>query len=410
MDICLIKLNGWPDFFDERMYSLATNLDSLTIIRPKPSNHDSSLGEIDNISIYELWPSRPETIDAVWIHPILFPLYILQAIIVVTYLILNPRKNVDVLHSVDYVVNGITAAILSMIWDLPTVISVRGLTEFRYKNHLENNPSRLGRINLLLVRAIPSVVFKQADYIIAKSDYQVDYVQDNYETRAKFSVIPTGVDFSTFDPEEQGNQEDDIANSLNLSPEVFSGTTILHLGKLTENKGINELLSLIQQSDDHLEQDIRFICIGRTRNEDSQEEILELEKRIDRLFVLPDQIPFDLVPELLDKVDGIILLSGGGHEGTPRVLQESYAMGTPVIASNVTGIKGAFSDLEGAILIDRTDIQDFQDAVKSIANGDMEVDRSSAREKFDMETNYAKYAEIYRSAILIRSGRSVSTT
>lgn len=408
MDLCLVKLNGWPDSFDERIFTLAENLHSLTIIRPKPSNYDSSLDDIDSISVYELRPSRPESIDAIWIHPLLFLLYVIQAVTVVSYLIINPRTNIDIIHSVDYVVNGLAAAILSIIWDVPTVISVRGLTEFRYKNHVDNNPSKLGRFNLRIVQVIPSIVFKQADHIITKSEYQVDFILENYETLAEFSVIPTGVDFSTFDPNKYQIQDDDIAESLGFPSCAFCGPTILHLGKLTKNKGIHNLLSFIQESNDYLDPEIRFICVGRTRNEDFKEEILRVEDQIERILVHPNQIPFQLVPQLLKKVDGLILLSEAGHEGTPRVLQESYTMGTPIIASDVTGIKGAFSDLEGAILIDRNDVQEFRDAVRSIAEKDIEVKRTDARENFDIETNYAKYADIYQSAILKRSDRTKS--
>lgn len=74
-------------------------------------------------------------------------------------------------------------------------------------------------------------------------------------------------------------------------------------------------------------------------------------------------------------------------------------MKTPIIASDVTGIAGAFDDLPGCYLISRDDAERFQGAVNEIARDPPEMDRAVFREHFDMYQNYAKYANVYESAV-----------
>lgn len=398
MHPCIVKLNGWPDSFGERIEALARHVDELSVIRPTPSNCESPIDRIENVSVYEISPARPEAITTTWKHLVIFPLYALQTIIILTYLLKFSDNRPSVIHSTDYTVSAVPVTAIGSLLGVPTVVSVRGLIEPRYENQIIEADSVVGQINLKILRRLPSFVFGRANHIITKAAYQVDYVQHNYQPDVKFSVIPTGVDFSVFDPEGVASADRRIFERLNL-PIDRSNRTIVHLGKLSEDKGVDKLFSLVEAVDSELPANVKVLCVGRTRSEEFERRIRERADALSRVYVHPEQIPFEAVPHLIYEATAMVLLSEANHEGTPRVLQESCAMGTPIIASDVTGIRGAFTELQGAFLIDRDDPDAFRDAIINIIENPIDEDREAVRRRFDIDQNYGRYRDAYETAI-----------
>jgi glycosyltransferase involved in cell wall biosynthesis len=258
--------------------------------------------------------------------------------------------------------------------------------------------SYVGRLNYGILTLIPSFVFKCADHVITKAPYQVDYVTENYRTDIGFTVVPTGVDFAVFNPGRVSSNEQSQLGELNLPVTDFENC-ILYLGKLSQDKGVDNIISLTRQVHANLPSELKILCVGRTRSKEFGDYLAKAANDVSCLYVHDNQIPFRFVPELMYRVSGVILLSEGGHEGTPRVLQESCAIGTPIIASDVDGIRGEFSELEGCLLINRRSPSEFLNAITSIFEGSVSVDRNKAREKFDINNNYSKYRGAYAAAI-----------
>jgi len=396
MHVCLVKINGWPDTFDERVQVLASNVDHISLVRPAFTEQREPIGA-DNVTVHEIYPRRGESIDALWLHTLLFPLYVIQTVAICSILLLRSATRPDVLHALDYVLGGLAITIVGRIFNVPCVVSVRGLTEPRYKQMAVETGGLVPRVNYRIVSSIPRFVLPRVDAVVTKAAYQQEYLMGQFGIDVPIETIPTGVDFEVFDPEqiECGPIIDEVLDGRDRP-----AYTILHLGNLTEKKGLDRLVSLVEKSRQDLPEGLVFLTVGRFKTLAFEEQIRDrCDDLVDRIHLHPTPIPFDRVPELLACVEGVVLLSDSAHEGTPRVLQEACAMERPIIASDVAGIHEEFSGLSGCYLIDRFNEQDFREAVYEIIGGDLEMNRTEFQDRFDIHNNYAKYVDIYTTAI-----------
>jgi len=394
MEVLVLKLNGWPNLFDERVDALAEAVDRLVLIRPKPAEETATFDSGD-VQVYDLPPRRGAYVPAK-AHAFLLPLYVVQAVLLGIYLALTDRSDPDVIHALDYVLGGVSGAILSWILAVPLVLSVRGLAEVRYERIVENNPGLLVRFNFEIVKLLPRLIFPFADHVVTKARYQQDYVREKYGVDPGFTTVPTGVDFEKFDCEQLGDTPD-LATVLPAESTLRSGEhrTFLYLGKVIPEKGVGDLVNLVIEEGESLPDDVRFEIVGDIRSERFERELRRKIERTDsRVQFTPGAIPFESIPAALCAATGVVLFSTPGHEGTPRILQEACAAGTPILASDVDGIRGAFSGMSGCELIDVDDSAAFRAAVERICDG-VEMNREAFREHFDLYRNYAKYQDVY---------------
>jgi len=393
MHVTIVKLNGWPDTFDERVIEIASNVDKVTLIRPRPQRGDTDVDHVSNITVRDVYPSRGKSVNRLWLHPLLFPLHLVQAIVTMLLISFSGQNSPDVIHCLDYILGGAVGSTVSLLTGTPLVVSVRGLTEPRYKNMVEQNDSLIGRLNYRILHMVPTFVFSQVDYVITKAEYQKAYLRETYDVAIPCSAIPTGVDYSIFNPTviEKSTYPEKLAD---IGPES-EATIALFLGRLTEEKGAAVLLESLIEADDP-PTDLHMLYVGDFREVAFKEKMRSLVRDDPVPVTIHDErIPYKRVPELMANVGCVALLSEPKHEGVPRVLQEACVLETKVVASNVEGIAEAFQDIGGCHLVDRADPVAIAEAFRKVSTSTLRPDREKLRDKFDMSRNYAKYAEIY---------------
>lgn len=388
MKICWIKLGGWPDAYDERAEVMASHVDELVLVRPKNKEATGDLKKVENITEVNLYPEREPIHDSSH-HKLRYPFWVLQAIIL--YLIWSLKNGkCDIVHSLDPKMSALPSIPLSVITRVPFVVSVRGL-------HMANTNSDStisGRLLATVLHYIRALTFKFADHVIVKSVHQTEFIVREYGfARERISVIPTGVDFDRLDPARVKDHTilNEIAPSISEADRI-----VLYLGRLSRSKGIVQLLKHIHEV--KFEEDVRFLFVGEFQSKELQREtkqIIESNELESKVVIYEGWISFERVPNLLDSVDALCLLSESGVEGVPRVLQEACAMETPIVAADVPGISGAFQGYEGCILIDRGDTMQFHDAIRKIIQSS--PDRKQFQGNFDIGRNYGRYSEIYAS-------------
>jgi glycosyltransferase involved in cell wall biosynthesis len=394
----LLKLNGWPDTFDERAAAIASSIDELIIVRPKPLNGADTAAGLDNAIVYNLRPRRGAFVSPSWLRPIVFPLHVLQAILVMTYLFVRGRLP-PVVHALDYALGGLAGAVFCRLFSVPFVVSVRGLKEPRYRAHADEEQTMRARASYYILRPITRLVLTSADHMITKAEYQVEFVRESVGVNPGFSTVPTGVDFGLFDPERTTRpRRSSLVSELSNGSVNDDDLIVLYLGKLIPEKGPQKVLQHLGEVEDELPSGATFAFVGEFRGAAFERRFKELRRGVDsKVFLHPDRIPFQDVPGLLNTVDATVLLAEGDSEGVPRTLQESCAMQTPIIASDVTGISGAFDDLPGCYLIDRDSSEEFRMAVNEALLTPPEMPRDQFASRFDMFQNYSKYAKIYET-------------
>ncbi|WP_161782052.1 glycosyltransferase family 4 protein [Halolamina rubra] len=202
--------------------------------------------------------------------------------------------------------------------------------------------------------------------------------------------IPTGVDYSKFDP----NIEDDKDGTLNG---IFQNipedrVVVLQLGQIVYRKGSDLFAERATSYSGY--PCSHFLLVGESQTEEFSKKVKEIcQKSGDRITVYDGWVDFDKIPQLISSVDIVCLLSRPGHEGVPRVLQEACAMETPIIASNVEGITNMFNEKEGCFIIDPFDQESFDKAVKKSL--EETPDRENFAKSIDMSKNYDRYRDIY---------------
>lgn len=401
----ILKLNGWPETFNERAKAIASHVDYLVLIRPKPLSNTETLDGLDNVKVFDLYPKRGSFVKPSWLKPIIYPIHVLQAILLMIYLLYR-GKLPPVIHALDYALGGLACAVIRSLFAIQFVVSVRGLKEPRYKALVENERTLWASASYNILRMMTQFVLAKADHVVTKSEYQVEFVKENFEVNPGFTTVPTGVDFDVFDPKKI--QIEHITEVLDFPADAIAENDeiVLYLAKLLPEKGPDKVLQLINKADNRLPPELKFVFVGEFRDTSFERHFNNLRRVVSARTILHDKrIPFEDVPTVLHSVDAVILLSESGTEGAPRILQESCAMQTPIVASDVTGISGSFNELPGCYLIDRDDPQQFSSAVNEAVSNPPEMPRELFADRFDMYKNYAKYGELYRT--LSASAQSV---
>lgn len=394
MKICLLKFYGWPESFNERVNQLADRVDEIVVIKPKNVDlRREPTGIADNVSVISLYPSRRPVMKPRF-KTIVLPFYTIQAVIFYFWFAAK-RGHCDVFHSFDRPFASMAAAILGTITGRPHVASVRGLILPRYGPRGSFLRQIQNRLLQFFLRPLIVLSLRGCDHVITKAEFQRSVVADIASVNPKqISTIPTGVDYDLFSP-TVGNPDRSVLREL-LNNSSRADHVVLFLGKLVSGKGADTFVeyALTEEYPD----DVEFLMVGECLNREFESELrkaIAASESGSRITLHADRIPFEDVPALMAEVDAVTLLSRSGVEGVPRVLQEACVSETPIIAADVDGISGAFKGFEGCHLIRRESATEFREAV--LASRESKPDREKFRSSFDINRNYTKYVDIYRS-------------
>jgi glycosyltransferase involved in cell wall biosynthesis len=127
---------------------------------------------------------------------------------------------------------------------------------------------------------------------------------------------------------------------------------------------------------------------------------LRIEERID----LRGYVPFR--PELLElyrRAHAFVHVSL--TEGVPQVLAEALASGTPVVATDVGGVRAALDDGRGGLLVPPSDVEALVDAVIKLTD-DAELQSELAVRGLALARGRTMEAEAARVAAFLRGNRS----
>lgn len=200
---------------------------------------------------------------------------------------------------------------------------------------------------------------------------------------------------------EAGLPDDKIhikSNSIHPTPEVGpgGGGYGLFIGRLAPEKGVGTMLDAWKR----LDMDIPLKIVG------TGPLMSEVERRAEQdgnVEVLGWQDPSDVM-ELLGRAEYLVFPSEW-YEGCPRVIIESLAKGTPVIAAQLGAAAEMIEDGRTGFMFRPGDDEEFAAAVTKAFSPT--VDHTSMRktvrqdfmDKYTASRNFDRFMEIYRAAI-----------
>jgi colanic acid/amylovoran biosynthesis glycosyltransferase len=238
------------------------------------------------------------------------------------------------------------------------------------------NPSALGQ------------KLSDAESVITVSDYNKQHLEREYPDSAhKTHRIYNGLPLDDFP----------------FAPAAVRPPLILGVGRLVEKKGFSDLLaacSILSQ----LDVEYRCELIGGGDLEAPlrrQIETLGLESRVRLLGPLPsDQVVAALQRAAVLAAPCVTALTGD-RDGLPTVLLEAMALGTPCVATAVTGIPEIVQDRTTGLLVPERDPERLAGALcrllkdRDLAQQLAARGRALIEQEFDIHRNTARLRELF---------------
>lgn len=228
-----------------------------------------------------------------------------------------------------------------------------------------------------------------ADNIITCCDFNVTYIAREFadiapQITSKIFVSHHGLDLATF----------------NCRPEGRPANRVLAVGRLSQEKGYDDLLRATQLLTKRgVDAVLDFVGHGP---EEGKLVALTQELGITDRVRFHGWLPFTEVRQAMSEATVLVHPSNGLGDGLPNVVREAMAVGTPVIASDVAGIPDALSDGCG-VLVAPKDVDALATAIADVlADPERRVAmarraRRRVEERYDLWRNGRRLAQVLQS-------------
>lgn len=195
-----------------------------------------------------------------------------------------------------------------------------------------------------------------------------------------------GVDITRFDYNKRSMWRSEIRNKLGFCEGDFIYGFV---GRITRDKGINELLKAFQSLNDNS----RLLLVGPMEGMDTLDpELLGNTKKN------PDIVFHNVVSDIEKYYAAIdVLMLPSYREGFGNVVIEAAAVGTPAIVSNIPGPIDSIDEGKTALKVEAKNVEDLREKMLQIRTLDCRVMGQQAakysKEKFDSDILCKKIAD-----------------
>ncbi len=206
-------------------------------------------------------------------------------------------------------------------------------------------PSGLMRV---IAKQVEKQNIQQADKVLVINKGLKDYAVLMGCNPHKISIVTAGVDFERFNPSISGSA---IRRKYGIKADE---TLLLFAGFIYSFSGVREVVeSLHKAESDHL----KLMVVGEG---DLYPDLLKMSaaSELKNRLILTGRVPFDEMPDHLAAAD-ICLLPAHKNDTmdniVPIKMYEYLAMGKPVIATSLSGIRKEFGSDRGVLYVDRSE-------------------------------------------------------
>lgn len=305
---------------------------------------------------------------------------------------------------------------LNLIWFLPWVV-VAGLfiALTRRVERVHVGDALLSPVGLLLARAAgaeASITIYGLDVVYAPAWYQwmVRTAVPRYDAVICISraardacrsrgvspeqchVVAPGTNLRPeLDANDTARARDELAEGLSLPA---SGSPVVTcLGRHVRRKGFGWFVRSVVPV---LPSTTRVLVggDGPIRGEvEAAAESLDIGDRVHVLGRVSDRVK-DLMLRAADVVVMPNRSVEGDMEGFGLVALEASAVGTPVVAADIEGLRDAVLEGETGVLVDEGDVAGFREGILDAAGWDRDAVKRATEESFSWDRTYAGYAEV----------------
>jgi len=223
-----------------------------------------------------------------------------------------------------------------------------------------------------------SIVDSKPDIVISPSQFALDMlVNEGFFHDSAKVVIPNGVEIPKQPVKKLRNEY----------------TNFLYLGSVSKHKGVHFLVQAFRQIKD---QKLRLHIAGRGPNLEELKGIAEGDQRIRFYGFVSDESKEELL-----KMADIFVLPTIWYENSPNVIRESFASGTPVIASRTGGVPELIENGHNGFLFEVGDVIKLKEILEEISQNPAELERlskgaSESAKKYDMGKHMNRLENLYQ--------------
>ncbi len=237
-------------------------------------------------------------------------------------------------------------------------------------------------------KIIERTLFSKSDIIISSS---LDYIKSSqikkiYEKNPeKFKEIPFSVDTKVFKPLEGSKAKDNFV--------LFVGG----LDRAHYFKGVDVLIRAFSKIKS---KNTKLMIVGEGDLKEEYKKIAEKLKISDRM-VFTGKLNFKDLVKSYQRARALVLPSINKNEAFGIVLIEAMSCKTPVIASNLAGVRSVFENEKSGLLVDPGSSLDLKNKLEKILNNkEMEEKMGEealilVRKKYSDEVIYKKTLELF---------------
>lgn len=245
-------------------------------------------------------------------------------------------------------------------------------------------------------------ILEQADCVVANSPQEEKDLRDLVSKNGRIKVIPLGTDIKRFYPRSKSEARTKLG--FNQTDRI-----VLYVGRFDPRKGIETLVRACAYSKAHRENSFRLVIVGGSypnridgvERKRIEQLVQELEFSNRTLFV--GQVNHELLPFYYSSAD--VCLIPSHYEPFGLVAIEAMACGTPVIASNVGGLKYTVLHEQTGLLVPPQDIDSFTQAIDRILENSIFTKHLSLnalkriRNNFGLETTVGELNKLYNELL-----------
>lgn len=232
--------------------------------------------------------------------------------------------------------------------------------------HMDNVASGwLGLIFKIYTKLITPLILKSADKVLVSSFDYIEYSNLKKffkKNRDKFVELPFGVT----DKYKPGKRNLELLKQFDID---IDKKIILFVGGLRREhyfKGVDYLLKALSRLE---YKNWHFVAVGKgelIKVYEKQARDLKIDKKVSFLGFQPDEV----MPDWYNLAYVTVLPSIDRSEAFGIVLIEAQGCGSPVIASDLLGVRTAFEDGKTGFAVKPKDVDDLQNKLQQILSND----------------------------------------
>jgi glycosyltransferase involved in cell wall biosynthesis len=249
-------------------------------------------------------------------------------------------------------------------------------------------------------------ILEQADCVVATSPQEAQMLNDLVSTLGNIEIIPCGTDTENFALMPKG----EARKKLGLDP---NDKIVLYVGRFDPRKGIEtavracaKMKALASKEDANR---VKLVLVGGSSEnrldgaERARIEGIVKEAGLQEQTIFAGQIGHELLPYYYGAADVSVIPSH--YEPFGLVAIEAMACGTPVVASDVGGLKFTVVPEETGLLAPPKDVEAFASAIARIIFDDVWLKKlgkqasANVNERFSWTGVGKKLSDLYRNLL-----------